>query len=71
MDWRLAPHDGIVLAQDDDALEAELGAGRGELAAVIGLNDCAHYGRVAALSRALGEREFEVAGFVAAKGEAG
>ena len=43
----------------------------GELAAVIGLDDCAHYGGIAALGRALGEGEFEVAGFVAAKGEAG
>ena len=67
----LASHDGIVLAQDDDALEAELGAGCGELAAVIGLDDCAQHGRIASLGRGLGEGEFEVAGLVAAKGEAG
>ena len=58
-------------AQDDDALEAELGAGCGELATVIGLDDCAQHGRIASLGRGLGEGEFEVAGLVATKGEAG
>ena len=65
-----ASHCRIILAQDYYPFEPEVGAGSGELAAVVRLDNRAQHRGIATLSGGLGEGEFEIAGLVAAKGQA-